>query len=83
MVNCGREVCFARGPQALSLLRYINSEFTIHNLLFPCSLAFNQFPQSPLDGVYWRLFRTVRPEVDEGIETGWRMKDRFQVPEEQ
>jgi hypothetical protein len=50
---------------------------SIHNHY---SLAFNQFPQSPLDGVYWRLFRAARPEVNEGIESGPRMKDRFQVP---
>jgi hypothetical protein len=61
----------------------INSEFTIHNLLLSCSLAFNQFPQSPFNGVYWRLFRASRPEVNEGIETGRRMKDRFQAPGEQ
>jgi hypothetical protein len=61
----------------------INSEFTIHNSLFACSLAFNQFPQSPPDGVYWRLFRTVRPEVNGGIETGWRLKDRFHKLQEQ
>ena len=43
MVNCGRRVCFARGTQALSRLHYLNLEFTLHNLLFSCSLAFNQF----------------------------------------